>query len=133
MLLHGVTPVVAINAFPGDFASEYEAIHEIAASMGVRCAVSPPTSPTAGPGPPSWPRRWWRRPTSRASSGSSTRSRRPLRQKIETIATAVYGADGVDFSPAAARGIDLFEANGFGRPPHLHRQDPPVDLVGSDA
>ncbi len=37
-----------------------------------------------------------------------------LRQKIETIATEVYGADGVDYLPAAARGLDLFEANGLG-------------------
>ena len=38
--LHGVTPVVAINAFPGDHPSEYDAIREIAASLGVRCAVT---------------------------------------------------------------------------------------------
>ena len=37
--MHGVTPVVAINAFPEDFASEHAAIREIAASMGVRAAV----------------------------------------------------------------------------------------------
>src|SRR6266581_221860 len=37
--LHGVTPVVAINAMPGDFRSEHEAIREIATSMGVRSAV----------------------------------------------------------------------------------------------
>ena len=36
---HGVTPVVAINSMPEDFASEHEAIAEIAASMGVRSAV----------------------------------------------------------------------------------------------
>src|SRR5277367_6821755 len=36
---HGVTPVVAINAFAEDFGSEHEAIREIAASVGVRTAV----------------------------------------------------------------------------------------------
>jgi formate--tetrahydrofolate ligase len=41
----------------------------------------------------------------------------PLRQKIETIATAVYGADGADFSPAAARRIELFETSGLGNLP----------------
>ena len=40
MQLFGVTPVVAINAFPGDHPSEHEAIREIAASMGVQAAVS---------------------------------------------------------------------------------------------
>src|SRR6202035_3587848 len=37
--MHGVTPVVAINAFPEDFASEHAAIREIADSMGIRSAV----------------------------------------------------------------------------------------------
>ena len=36
---HGVEPVVAINAMPSDFASEHDAIHELAASMGIRSAV----------------------------------------------------------------------------------------------
>ncbi len=36
---HGVTPVVAINAFDDDFPSEHAAIKEIAASVGVRTAV----------------------------------------------------------------------------------------------
>ena len=40
VLLHGVTPVVAINAFPGDFESEYAVIRGIADSMGVRSAVT---------------------------------------------------------------------------------------------
>src|SRR6185503_3572003 len=38
--LHGVTPVVAINAFTGDFASEHAAIAEIAESVDARAAVS---------------------------------------------------------------------------------------------
>jgi formate--tetrahydrofolate ligase len=40
-----------------------------------------------------------------------------LRQKIETIATEVYGADGVDYLPAAARHLDNYEQAGFGRLP----------------
>ena len=37
--LHGVTPVVAINAFPTDHRSEHEAIVRIAEEMGARAAV----------------------------------------------------------------------------------------------
>ncbi|HEY4332079.1 MAG TPA: formate--tetrahydrofolate ligase, partial [Ilumatobacteraceae bacterium] len=37
--IHGVSPVIAINAFPGDFESEHNAIREIAESMGARVAV----------------------------------------------------------------------------------------------
>jgi formate--tetrahydrofolate ligase len=40
VVVHGVTPVVAINAFPGDFDSEYSVIRDIADSMGVRSAVT---------------------------------------------------------------------------------------------
>ena len=36
---HGVSPVVAINAMPGDFASEHAVIREVADAMGVRSAV----------------------------------------------------------------------------------------------
>src|SRR6202012_2468369 len=36
---HGVEPVDAINAMPSDFASERDAIHERAASLGVKSAV----------------------------------------------------------------------------------------------
>ena len=53
----------------------------------------------------------------RRSSASSTRASASLREKIETIATRVYGADGVDYSPAAARQLDRYEHNGFGALP----------------
>jgi formate--tetrahydrofolate ligase len=38
----------------------------------------------------------------------------PLTAKIEAIATRVYGADGVDYSPAAARTLGRLEERGFG-------------------
>ena len=37
--VHGVSPVVAINAFPTDHASEHQVIREIAEAMGARVAV----------------------------------------------------------------------------------------------
>ena len=40
-----------------------------------------------------------------------------LREKIETIATEVYGAEGVDYSPLAARQLDTYERAGFGSLP----------------
>ena len=40
-----------------------------------------------------------------------------LREKIETVATKVYGAAGVDYSPTASRQLDTYEHNGFGRLP----------------
>jgi formate--tetrahydrofolate ligase len=40
-----------------------------------------------------------------------------LREKMETLAAKVYGADGVDYSPVAARQLHTYEQNGFGSLP----------------
>ena len=37
-----------------------------------------------------------------------------LKEKIETIATKVYGADGVDYDLTASRQLATYEANGYG-------------------
>jgi formate--tetrahydrofolate ligase len=41
----------------------------------------------------------------------------PIREKIETIATRVYGADGVEFLPAAMEKIDRYTKDGLGAVP----------------
>ena len=40
-----------------------------------------------------------------------------LREKIETVAREIYGADGVTYSPAAAKALDKIEAMGFSNMP----------------
>ncbi len=40
-----------------------------------------------------------------------------IREKIEAIATKIYGADGVDFAPKAAKEIDELEKFGYGNMP----------------
>ncbi len=40
-----------------------------------------------------------------------------IREKIEIIATEVYGADGVDYQPLAIEQIDRYERAGFGNLP----------------
>lgn len=40
-----------------------------------------------------------------------------LKDKINAVATKIYGADGVNFSPAASKTLDKLEAMGFGRLP----------------
>ncbi len=110
---HGATPVVAINAFPGDFDSEHQAIREIAASMGVRVAVSTHFA-DGGRGAVELAEA-----VAEAAAEPSTfqllyPDSATLREKIETVAAKIYGADGVDYSPAAAKQLDSYEANGFG-------------------
>jgi formate--tetrahydrofolate ligase len=113
VLLHGVTPVVAINAFPGDFESEYDAIRKVADSMGVRAAVTT-NFRDGGAGATELAYAV----VAAAEEPNEFRFLYPteatLRDKIVTIATEVYGAEGVDFLPAAAKRLDLFEASGFG-------------------
>jgi formyltetrahydrofolate synthetase len=41
----------------------------------------------------------------------------PIKKKIETIATKIYGADGVDYAPEAEKKIELFTKFGFDKLP----------------
>ena len=111
--LHGVTPVIAINAFPDDHASEHEAVREIAASMGVRVAVSTHFA-DGGRGATELAEAV----ADAADEPSHFRLLYPpdatLREKIETIASRVYGADGVDYSRPAAAQLDRYERVGYG-------------------
>ena len=113
---HGVTPVVAINAFPGDFASEHQAIQEIAASMGVRVAVSTHFV-DGGAGAAELAEAVIEAAQEPSTFALLYPDAATLREKIETVATKIYGADGVDYSPRAARQLDSYERNGFGRFP----------------
>ncbi len=113
---HGVTPVVAINAMEGDFSSEHAAIREIAASAGVRAAVCTHFK-DGGKGAVDLAEAV----VEAAAEPGEFRMLYPdgatLREKIETIATEIYGADGVDYQPAAARHLDNYEKAGFGGMP----------------
>jgi formate--tetrahydrofolate ligase len=113
---HGVTPVVAINAFGEDFPSEHEAIREIAASVGVRSAVCTHFV-DGGKGAVELAEAVVQAADQPSDFRMLYRADATLRQKIETIAIEVYGADGVDYLPAAARQIDTYERAGFGNLP----------------
>ena len=111
--IHGVTPVVAINAFPTDHPSERAAVREIAEELGVRSAVCNNFA-EGGRGATELAEA-----VDEASHEPSTfrflyPAEATLREKIETVATKIYGADGVEYYPPAAEQIDSFERNGFG-------------------
>ncbi len=113
---HGVTPVVAINAFDDDLPSEHAAIREIAASVGVRTAVCTHFI-NGGKGAVDLAEAVVEACDEPSEFRMLYDDDASLRQKIETIATEVYGADGVDYLPAAARHLDNYEKAGFGRLP----------------
>ena len=114
--IHGVSPVVAINAFPTDHPSEWRAIEEIAAEMGARAAVCQHFAEGG-------------RGATDLAEAVAEAAEEPthftllypddatLREKIEAVATKVYGAAAVSYLPAAARQLDSYERIGFGHLP----------------
>ena len=118
--LHGVSPIVAINAFPGDHPSEHAAIAEIAGEMGARVAVCTHFT-DGGRGARELAEAVAEAADEPAADGQGFRFLYPdsatLREKIETVATEVYGAAGVDYDLTASRQLATYEANGYGNLP----------------
>jgi formyltetrahydrofolate synthetase len=116
--IFGVPVVVAINSFPTDTPAEVEAVRAVALAAGAREAVVANHWAKGGEGAEALATAVW----AAAEIGAPDfRLLYPddasLTSKIETIATQVYGADGVDLSPAAAKQLAQYEALGFGRLP----------------
>jgi formate--tetrahydrofolate ligase len=114
--LHGVSPVVAINAFPTDYDSEHAAIREVAEEMGAHVAVCNHFS-EGGKGAVELAEAV----AAAAEEPGEFRFLYPdeatLREKIETIATKVYGARAVEYDLTPSRQLDSYEKNGFGKLP----------------
>ncbi|RMH80222.1 MAG: formate--tetrahydrofolate ligase [Actinomyces sp.] len=113
---HGVTPVVAVNAFPTDHPSEHEAIARVAADAGVRVAVCTHFS-EGGAGAVELARAVEEACAEPSEFRFLYPDEAPLTTKIETVATEIYGAGAVDYTPAARRQLAAYEAAGFGHLP----------------
>jgi formate--tetrahydrofolate ligase len=116
--LFGLTPVVALNHFTGDTDAEVAAVLDACRILGVSAKVSRAWA-EGGAGTLE---------LARAVLDAIARADRaafrylypedlPLLKKIETIATAMYGADGVVVAPGAAARLTRWEALGYGRLP----------------
>jgi formate--tetrahydrofolate ligase len=114
--VHGVTPVVAINAFPTDHPSEHAAIGEVAAEMGIRSAVCTHVA-DGGRGATELAEAVAEAAAEPSAFEFLYPDQASLRAKIETVAQRVYGAAGVSYSPQAAKQLDTYERAGFGRLP----------------
>jgi len=112
--IHGVTPVVAVNAFPTDHPSEQAAVREIAEELGVRAALCNNFA-DGGRGATDLAEAVAEAAHEPSSFHFLYPAEATLREKIETVATKVYGADGVEYYPPAAEQLDSFERNGFGK------------------
>ena len=116
--LYNVPVVVAINAFPTDTPAEYAAVRELAIAAGAQDAVVANNWAKGGEGAADLASAVW----AAAEEGAPDfrllyPDDAPLVSKIEAIATQVYGADGVDLSPAAAKQLAQYESLGFGTLP----------------
>lgn len=113
---HGVVPVVAVNAFPTDHASEHRAIIEIAAEEGVRVAISHHFI-HGGKGAVELAEAVAEACNEPSNFHRLYADELPLVDKIDVIAREMYGADGLDLSPLAARQLDKYQQAGFGNLP----------------
>jgi formate--tetrahydrofolate ligase len=116
--LFGVAPVVALNHFVTDTDAEVAAVIEACRAWGVPADIS----------------RGWEQGGAGTAALAQTvldvmkgaaldafhplyPDDLPLTQKIETIATKMYGADGVRLMPAAAQKLARWQSLGYGRLP----------------
>ena len=115
---YGVPVVVAMNSFPTDTPAEYDVIREVALASGASDAVITTNWAEGGQGAEALAAAVW---DAAAGDGDGFRllypDEMPLREKVETIATRVYGAAGVDFAPAATKALAEYTALGYGHLP----------------
>ncbi len=115
--LFGVPVVVAVNAFQYDTESEIELVRKIAIEAGAEGAYKCTNWMHGGKGAID---------LAEAVVAAAEKKNHfqflypldsPIKQKIETIATQIYGADGVDYMPEAVAKIDLYTRLGFDKLP----------------
>jgi formate--tetrahydrofolate ligase len=113
----GVPVVVAINIFPTDTPDEIQAIRDVALAAGAEAAVEARHFTDGGAGAEELARAVWAAAEKGAEMQLLYPDDMPLKGKIETIATRIYGADGVDYLPAANKQLAAYEAMGHGNLP----------------
>ena len=115
--LFGVPVVVAINRFTTDTDKEIEFIRQRAKGYGAEDAVPMGVWAKGGQGGIELAQAV----VAACDQPSQFRFLYPLeasiKEKIETIATKIYGADGVDYMPAAERKIKMYTEMGFDKLP----------------
>lgn len=115
--IHGVTPVVAINAFETDHPEEIEAIKRIATQAGALGAAVSRHWADGGRGAIELAEMTVAAADEPSEFKFLYDLDQPIAKKIEAIATKIYGAKDVSFTSQAAEQIRDYEANGFGKLP----------------
>lgn len=114
-----LTPVVALNLFPGDPEEELRAVEAVSSELGVESArVSVYVDgPQGGLALAEKVQAVLRVAPAKPPPQFLYRLDQPLRAKIETIARTVYGASGIEVSPTAERDLAQAEATGMAGAP----------------
>ena len=117
MAKFGLERVVAINNFPADSQEEIDWIIEKCASMGVKAVLSKGWA-EGGNGTQDLAHAV----VDAVENGNSDFKKlydwnSPVKEKIETIAREIYGADGVDFTGPALRGLRTIDQLGLNHLP----------------
>lgn len=114
--VYGLPVVVAINAFPTDTASELDLIEKACRAHGVDVALSEVWA-KGGKGGQSLAEAVLRLCERSSEPKYAYDLSESLEQKMASIATKIYHAEGVDLTPAAAKQIQQLESLGFGELP----------------
>jgi formate--tetrahydrofolate ligase len=113
----GVPVVVAINRFLADTDAELRMVNDAAAKLGVTVALCEVWE-RGGAGGEALGREVLALLDGRTARYAPIYDvTQPVRDKIETIVRRVYGGDGADYTPAAARAIDRLESIGLHQTP----------------
>ena len=114
--VYGLPVVVAINRFPTDTEAELELVRTKCAELGVNVALSEVWG-KGGAGGEELAKEVVRLCEEPSEMKFVYDEDTTIKEKIEAIATKVYGADGVDYTAKAETEIATFEKLGFGSLP----------------
>jgi formate--tetrahydrofolate ligase len=113
----GVPPVVALNRFTSDTQEEIDAVLAACKEWGARAALSDVWAKGGAGGEAVANEVLAVLKEGKADFKPIYDADLPIKQKIETIAREIYGADGVDFTATASKNIEQIEAIGYGKTP----------------
>ena len=116
-LRFGVPVVVAINRFKDDTAAEVELVCKIALEADADDAVMSNHWTEGGAGSIELAKAVMAACEKPSNFKFLYPLEKGIKEKIETIATEIYGADGVEFSPEAEQKIELYNRVGFDQLP----------------
>jgi len=116
-LKYGVNVVVAVNSFATDTPAEVELVCKAALDAGAMDAVSSTHWMDGGAGAEELAKAVVRAAENPTQFRFLYPLDRSIKEKIETICKEIYGAEGVDYMPAAEEKIDLYTRLGFDQLP----------------